>query len=138
MRLSPNGVFNDMGSDDFREQFLYAAKELDAFGLSYLHVMEGLGFGYHERGEAMTLAEFREVFKGSLMGNCGYELDAVEAAIREGHADVIAIGRPYIANPDLPERFRNGWPLAESDMATWYSSDLGAKGDADYPARPTS
>ncbi|MGB5984573.1 MAG: alkene reductase, partial [Desulfobacterales bacterium] len=60
VRISPNGVFNDMGGDDFRETYLYAAKQLDRLNLGYLHVMDGLAFGFHEQGEPMTLAEFRK------------------------------------------------------------------------------
>ena len=61
----------------------------------------------------MTLAEFRKVFHGPLMGNCGYTQETAEKAIAEGDADLISFGRPFISNPDLVERFRNGWPLAE-------------------------
>ena len=134
VRLSPNGVFNDMGSPDFRETFLHAARELDTFGLAYLHVMDGLAFGFHELGEPMTLEEFRAVFHGPLMGNCGYSEQTAEAAIARGAADLIAFGRPFIANPDLVERFRHGRPLApESDPATWYSGTHAAEGYTDYP-----
>lgn len=133
VRLSPNGVFNDMGSPDFRETFLYAAKELNAYGLGYLHVMDGLGFGFHELGEPMTLPEFREVFDGPLMGNCGYDAETAEAAIASGAADMIAIGRPFIGNPDLIDRLRNGWPLAESDQSSWYSGEHASEGYTDYP-----
>ena len=133
VRLSPNGVFNDMGSPDYREQFTHAASRLDAFGLAYLHVMDGLAFGFHKLGEPMTLAEFRAVFHGPLIGNCGYTQEKAEAAIAAGLADLVAFGRPYIANPDLVERFRNGWPLAkQADMSTWYSP-TGAKGYSDFP-----
>ncbi|MEL6430590.1 MAG: alkene reductase [Planctomycetota bacterium] len=132
VRLSPNGVFNDMGSPDFRETFLYAAKELDSFGLAYLHVLDGLAFGFHELGEPMTLSEIRAVYTGPLMGNCGYGAEDAERALADGHADLIAFGRPFISNPDLVERFRNGWPLAESDPATWYTH--GEEGYSDYPA----
>jgi N-ethylmaleimide reductase len=134
VRLSPNGVFNDMGSPDYRETFLYAASELDAFGLAYLHVMDGLGFGFHELGEPMTLEEFREVFHGPLMGNCGYTQETAEAAIARGAADLIAFGRPFIANPDLVERFRHGWSLADdADPSTWYAGGLAEHGYTDYP-----
>jgi N-ethylmaleimide reductase len=68
VRLSPNGIFNDMGSPDFRETFLYAAKQLNQYELAYLHVMDGLAFGFHELGPPMTLAEFREVFDGPRSG----------------------------------------------------------------------
>jgi 2,4-dienoyl-CoA reductase-like NADH-dependent reductase (Old Yellow Enzyme family) len=133
VRLSPNGVFNDMGSDDFRETFRYAAEQLDEYDLAYLHVMDGLAFGFHEKGDPMTLAEVRAYFRGPLMGNCGYDLEAAEAAVSSGAADMIAFGRPFIANPDLVERFRNGWPLApDTDMATWYGG--GREGYTDLPA----
>lgn len=135
VRLSPNGMFNDMGSKDFRETFLYAAKALDAYGLAYLHVMDGLAFGFHGLGEPMTLSEFREVFKGPLMGNCGYTQETAEAAIAAGHADMIAIGRPFLANPDLIERYRNGWPLAEGpDPSLWYAGSHAEEGYTDQPA----
>jgi N-ethylmaleimide reductase len=135
VRLAPNGAFNDMGSADYREQFLYVADQLNQFGLGYLHLMDGLAFGFHELGEPMTLAEFRGAYRGVLMGNCGYTQESAEAAVGNGHADLIAFGRPYISNPDLAERFANGWPLAaESDMASWYSCDLGAEGYTSFPA----
>ena len=133
VRLSPNGVFNDMGSPDGREQYLYAAGELDGFDLAYLHVMDGLAFGFHEQGDPMTLQDFRAVYHGSLMGNCGYEVETAEAAVAGGAADLIAFGRPYLSNPDLVERFANNWPLAPlADSSTWYTP-AGAEGYTDFP-----
>jgi N-ethylmaleimide reductase len=127
VRISPNGVFNDMGSPDYRETFLYVAKQLDQYGLAYLHVMDGLAFGFHQLGEPMTLNDFRAVFSGPLIGNCGYTQETAEAAIANGQADLIAFGRPDISNPDLVERFANGWPLSPpAEMPTWYTpSDSG-------------
>ena len=113
---------------DYHGQFSYAAKQLDGFGLAYLHVMDGLAFGSLELGEPMTLAEFREVFTSPLLGNCGYVLEAAEKAIADTEADMIAIGRPHLSSPDLVERFAAGAELnPESDMATWYSP-AGARG----------
>jgi N-ethylmaleimide reductase len=133
VRLAPNGAFNDMGSPDYRDQFGYTAKQLGKLGLAYLHVIDGLAFGFHELGEPMTLAEFRELVSTPLIGNCGYTLETAVAAVEEGRADAIAFGRPYISNPDLVERFANGWPLAEdAPMDVWYSFD--EKGFADWPA----
>jgi len=133
VRISPNGVFNDMGSPNYREQFLQVAAGLDRFGLVYLHVVDGLAFGFHGLGEPMTLAEFRQVFRGPLIGNCGYTQETAEAAIESGTADLVAFGRPYISNPDLVERFAHGWPLAKTaDMADWYAPS-GAKGYTDFP-----
>jgi len=132
VRLSPNGAFNDMGSPDFREQFTFVASQLDRFGLGYLHIMDGLAFGFHNLGEPMTLAEFRKVFHGPLIGNCGYTQEAAEKAIADGLADLIAFGRPFISNPDLVERFKHGWPVAPlAPMSDWYLP-TGAKGYTDY------
>ncbi|WP_182866619.1 alkene reductase [Rhodopirellula sp. JC639] len=132
VRIAPNGSFNDMGSPDYREQFTYVARRLDEHNLGYLHVMDGTGFGFHELGPAMTLADFREVYSGRLMGNVDYTRESAETAIADGDTDLIAFGRPYISNPDLVERFANGWPLAETaDMSLWYSD--GAHGYTDFP-----
>jgi N-ethylmaleimide reductase len=134
VHLAPNGSFNDMGSPDFREQFTYAAAQLDRFGLAYLHLVDGLAFGFHKLGEPMTLADFRSVFHGPLIGNCGYTKETAEQAIASGDTDLISFGRPYISNPDLVERFKHDWPLAETaPMADWYSP-TGAKGYTDFPA----
>jgi N-ethylmaleimide reductase len=132
VRLSPNGIFNDMGSEDFRETYLYVIKELNKLDLGYVHIMDGLAFGFHEKGEPMTLSEFREHYNGTIIGNCGYSKDDAEQRIVEGTADIAAIGRPYISNPDLVERWKNDWPLTPyEDMSLWYTS--GAEGYTDYP-----
>jgi N-ethylmaleimide reductase len=133
VRLSPNSPYNDMGSPDYREQFTFVAGQLNRFGLAYLHVLDGLAFGFHNLGEPMTLAEFRRVFHGPLIGNVGYTKETAEKAIAEGHADLISFGRPFISNPDLVERFRNGWSLAEpAPMSDW--SSPAEKGYTDFPA----
>lgn len=132
VHVAPNGNFNDMGSPDFRETFLHAASRLSQYELGYLHVMDGLAFGFHQLGPQMTLAEFRTVFAGPLIGNCGYTQETAAAAIRNHHADLISFGRPFISNPDLVERFGHGWPLNPlAEMSTWYSFD--AAGYTDYP-----
>lgn len=131
VRLSPNGVYNDMGSFDFRETFLYVAKQLNTYGLAYLHLLDGLGFGFHGQGEPMTLAEFRSVFEGPIIGNCGYDRDTASEAIKKGDADLIAFGRAFISNPDLVERFANNWALnPPADIKVWYSS--GEEGYTDF------
>jgi len=138
VRISPNGVFNDMGSEDFRKTYLYVAKELSKLNLGYLHIMDGLAFGFHEKGDPMTLAEFRTVYKGMIMGNCGYSKETAEERIVKKEADLVAFGRPFITNPDLPERFENNWPLNPcEDMSLWYTP--GTEGYTDYDRfKPTS
>ena len=131
VRLSPNGNYNDMGAPDFREQFLYVAQQLNG-QLGYLHVVDGLAFGFHEMGEPVTLDEIRAVYKGHLIGNCGYTRQTAEVAIGSGLADLIAFGRPYITNPDLVERFENEWPLAPDAPVTVWSAS-GSDGYTDFP-----
>jgi N-ethylmaleimide reductase len=132
VRLSPNGNFNDMGAPDFRGTFTYAATQLNTYGLAFLHVMDGLAFGFHEQGQPMTLPEFRAVFSGPLMGNCGYTQETAEAAIASGHADLIAFGRPYLSNPDLVERFTHGWELnPPAELKDWSAPT--AQGYTDFP-----
>ena len=131
VRLSPNGVFNDMGSPDFREIFLYTIKELNKLKLGYVHIMDGLAFGFHEQGEPMTLAEFREHYDGVIIGNCGYSKEDAEERVSSGAADIACIGRPFISNPDLVERWQNGWSLNPfDDMSLWYTP--GPEGYTDY------
>ena len=132
VRLSPNGNYNDMGSQDFRETFTYVIEQLNQYQLAYLHVLDGLGFGFHELGEPMTIAELRKIYDGTLMGNCGYDKESAEKAIASGDADLIAFGRPIISNPDLVARFANGWELnADPKPAIWYSFE--AEGYTDFP-----
>jgi N-ethylmaleimide reductase len=79
----------------------------------------------------MTLSEFRAEYDGIVMGNCGYTKETAEERLKAGHADLTAFGRPFITNPDLPERMKNDWPLAPfDDMSLWYTP--GAKGYTDY------
>jgi len=132
VHLSPNGNFNDMGSPDFRETFLFVAEQLNRYALAYLHVVDGLEFGFHGLGPPLTLAEFRKVWQGTLMGNCGYTKQKAESAIRNRFADLISFGRPYLSNPDLVERFAHDWPLnPPATREVWYSFD--EKGYTDFP-----
>ena len=137
IRLSPNGSFNGMGSDDFRESFLYYAERIKGYNLGYLHIMIGLGFGFHEKGEPMTMKEFRDVYPGVLMANVGYTAESAEKEIADGDTDLVSFGRPYIVNPDLVERLTIGAKLEEKhDHNTYYSSygnRPGAKGYTDFP-----
>ncbi|MEL6496524.1 MAG: alkene reductase [Cyanobacteria bacterium J06623_7] len=132
VRLSPNGSFNDMGSSDYRETFTYITQQLNSCGLAYLHLLDGLAFGFHELGEPMTISEFRKIYDGVLIANCGYDRHDGEKAISEGNADLVAFGRPYISNPDLVERFANNWELnLDAKIDVWYSP--GAEGYTDFP-----
>jgi 2,4-dienoyl-CoA reductase-like NADH-dependent reductase (Old Yellow Enzyme family) len=114
VRLSPNGAFNNMGSADNLETFTYVIKQLDTLSLMYLHVLDGLAFGFHNKCEVFRASRVRALFHGPLIGNCGYSKDGAEAVINAGALDAVAFGRPFLANPDLVERFRKSYPLADT------------------------
>ncbi len=117
----------------FHELFTYAIEQLEGAGIGFLHIMDGLGFGFHELSEPMTVEAVRPMFSGILIGNVGYTQASAEEKITAGQADLIAFGRPCIANPSLVERFLNGGPLApEADMTSWLSHD--EVGCIDWPA----
>ncbi|NJO42480.1 MAG: alkene reductase [Cyanobacteria bacterium CRU_2_1] len=136
VRLSPNSTYNDMGSPDFRETFLYVAQQLNQYGLGYLALIDGLEFnGFHQLGEPMGTAEFRDVFTGAIIANGDYTQETATAAIKAGNADLIGFGRPIISNPDLVERFANGWALNPlADPSVWFSFDK--EGYTDFPTYP--
>jgi N-ethylmaleimide reductase len=132
VKFSPNSAINDMGSPSYREDFLYIAGQLNAYGLAYLHSVEGVAYGFHELGRPMMIGEFRDVFAGVLVGNCGYTQEQAETALSSKVADLIAFGRDFISTPDLVERFTNGWPLnPPAEVGVWYS--FGPEGYIDFP-----
>lgn len=122
-----------MGSPDFRETFLYVPQRLNEYGLSYLSLIDGLEFnGFHALGEPMVLAEFRNVFTGAIIANGGYTQETATAAIASGNTDLVSFGRPIMSNPNLVERFTNGWTLnPPADPSVWFSSDK--VGYTDFP-----
>ncbi|HEX4963182.1 MAG TPA: alkene reductase [Thermoanaerobaculia bacterium] len=133
VRLSPTGTFNTMSDSDPVATFSHAAQALDRFGLAYLHVVEPVSGPMATPGAPEVAPAIRQVFHGPLILNGGYDLATADAAIAAGQADLISFGQPFLANPDLPERFAEGAPLNAPDYATFYMG--GEKGYTDYPAR---
>lgn len=132
-RLSPNGAFGDMGSEDNFETFVYVAKEMNTYNLAYMHVMDGLGFGFHAKDKIVTCADLRKVYDGIIMANVGLTKEVAEGMVRSGAVDLVCFGRLYISNPDLPERFANNWPLADpAPYETWWGHTA-EKGYTDWP-----
>lgn len=129
LRISPLNSYNGMSDSDPVGLTAWLAKELDKFGLAYLHVMRG-DFYSKQQGDVMTPA--REAFKGVLIGNMGYRADEADAAIRDGKVDAVAFGAAFLANPDFPARIKAGAPLNAPKAATFYTP--GAEGYTDYPA----
>jgi N-ethylmaleimide reductase len=135
-RISPNGAFGGMGSEDNPEMFEYVASEMNKYGLAYMHVMDGLGFGFHGKSKPVTCAQLRKYFDGIIMCNVGLTKEVAEGMIRSGAADMACFGRLYISNPDLPERFANNWPVVEpAPYDSWWGA-TGAKGYTDWPTYP--
>lgn len=130
VRLSPVNPFNDMHDSDPQALFNYVAGQLNQFGLAYLHAVEG---GIHGGGEAepFDFETFRKQFKGAYIANLAYDKARGNAAIASGHADAVAYGVPFIANPDLVQRFRVDAPLNEADASSFYGGS--EKGYIDYP-----
>jgi N-ethylmaleimide reductase len=112
VRFSPNAMFSGMGSDDNDQIFPYAAKELNKYGLAYIHLMDGIWRGFHQKCRRVTLHDIKKNFdNGAVIGNVEYTRELAEGVIRSGAADAVAFGRPFLSNPDLVERFQNNWPL---------------------------
>lgn len=134
-RVGPNMTLHGMRDSTPVETFTYLASELDRMGLAYLHVTEGVaGPDAPPPGAERIAPHLRKVFSRSFVLNGGYDAELGEAAIERGEADLIAYGEPFLANPDLPERFRRGAHLNTPDPATFYQpGEDDAVGYTDYP-----
>lgn len=133
IRLSPNGDTQGTDDSDPEAVFLPAAKVLDELDIGFLELRELAPDGTYGASDVPKLSpKIREVFKGPLVLNQDYSLEAGQRDLDSGVADAIAWGRPYIANPDLVERFRQGAPLNPPNPKTFYSK--GPEGYTDYPA----
>ena len=128
-RVSPTGSFNAMSDDDPAETFAALARGLSDRDLAYLHVVEA--FRGSERDDGV-LGPIREAFDGIYVANGGYTAEAARARIEAGAADAVTFGELFIANPDLPERFRRNADLNEPDRSTYYGGD--EHGYTDYPS----
>jgi N-ethylmaleimide reductase len=132
IRLSPFGVYNDMPLYDAMEaDYTFLAQQLDARRLAYIHLVDLSSMGLPPVPDAMK-ATFRKQFKGTLILSGGYDAERAESDLAARKCDLIAVGRPFLANPDLVDRWRTGAPLNAPDMATFYTP--GPKGYTDYPA----
>ncbi|VVE63562.1 NADH:flavin oxidoreductase [Pandoraea anapnoica] len=131
IRLSPISPANDCGDSNPEPVFTYAVEQLNRFGLVYLHVVEGATGGPREVEGGFDLQKLRRLFKGTFMANNGYDLALALKARKENLADLIAFGKPFIANPDLVERLKRGGPFNALNRDTLYGGD--ARGYVDYP-----
>jgi N-ethylmaleimide reductase len=131
IRLSPHGVVNSTGTfEGVDEQYLALVKQLSGLGLMYVHVLDHSAMGAPPV-PAKLKADLRTAFDGPFILAGGQDKASAQQALSDGRADLIAIGRPFIANPDLVERWRQDAPLNAPVPDTFYTP--GAKGYTDYP-----
>jgi N-ethylmaleimide reductase len=130
IRISPVSPANGISCSDPQAQYDYIVDQLDALGIAYIHVVEGATGGPRDVAP-FDYGSLRRRFTKTYIANNGYDLDLATSQLNDGKADLIAFGRPFIANPDLVERLQSGAPLAEINPATLYGG--GAAGYTDYP-----
>lgn len=127
LRISPGGKFNDMQGLDDDETYLHLVKELQPIGIAYLHVLRRRSTPLH--------IQLHDAWGTAFMLNTGYfgssELEDLNAIVEAGEADLISVGRYFISNPDLVNRWKSGVPLAPWNEETFYVG--GEKGLIDYP-----
>ena len=128
VRLTPENSFNSMSDSAPQTHFNYFVRELSQRGLAYVHFLEG---DIVSNSPSVDYGALRSSFSGCYIANKGYDLDAAKKAVAEGAADLVAFGVPFLANPDLVRRFRDGLPLNPVYPATFYGG--GEQGYIDYP-----
>jgi len=126
-RISPNNAYNSMSDSNPVATFSALTEELSSRGLLYLHVVDPAADGAKRVSRVL-----RPKFDGTYIVNGGFDRAAAEAAIAAGETDLVAFGVPFLANPDLPARYRTGRALNAPDGATFYAGE--EKGFVDYPA----
>jgi len=136
LRLSPYGIASDMPHyPEIDDTYKYLAEKLNRLGLLYIHLVDHSAMGAPEVPLEIKKA-IRKRFENTLILSGGYTMERAESELESGLANLIAFGKPFINNPDLVERFANGWLLSKDlDMNTFYSP--GEKGYTDYPLHST-
>ena len=131
-RISPHFQGYSMSDSNPHETFSYFAAELNDLKLGYLHMIERVAGPMLIPPEARFASTIREIFKGTFILNGGYDAEKGNEAIQKNEADLIAYGSLFLANPDLPERFKRSASLNMPDITTFYAGE--ERGYIDYPA----
>jgi N-ethylmaleimide reductase len=134
IRLSPNSTYNSMFDSNPEATFGYVADRLNRYALAYLHVIEPRVKGIETISQGqppVASALLRKIYRGNIIAAGGFDPESAEAIIEKGDADMVAFGRYFISNPDLPRRIQRGLPLNIYDRQTFYNND--ARGYTDYP-----
>jgi N-ethylmaleimide reductase len=132
VRLSPTNPYNDIADSNPAATFSTAVGELNRLGIAYLHIVEPGPGDPVAAGEMPDIRFFRNIWRGPLIANKGYDFERANAVLRDGNADLVSFAALYLANPDLDQRFRRGGPFNPPDRKTFYGG--AAKGYTDYPA----
>lgn len=141
VRLSPGSSYGTMSDSDPHTTFYYVVRRLEAYGLGYLHIVEPRVRGNDDveasaSASMLSTQHLRRIYRGTIVAAGGFTGDSARRIIEDGDADLVAFGRSFIANPDLPERLRIGTPLSPYNRATFYGGD--ARGYTDYPFLETA
>jgi len=134
VRIAPAGTWNHMRDSNPTALFTYVARQLNRFGLAYLHIIEPRVKGnvtINEGQGPIAAEQLRKVFMGKIVAAGGFQPDTAETAVATGVADAVAFGRHFVANPDLPLRIREGIALTSYQRDTFYTFD--SVGYNDYP-----
>src|SRR3979490_2212412 len=131
IRISPVTPANDVSDSNPQPLFDHIVEGLDALKLVYINVIEGATGGPRDIAP-FDYGSLRKRFKQGYIANNGYDFELATKVLAANEADLIAFGKPFLANPDLVERLKRGAPLNAPDKATFYGG--GAKGYTDYPA----
>jgi N-ethylmaleimide reductase len=132
IRLAPSNVFNGVLDSDSPAIYGYLIKALDQLDLAYLSIMNTTLKTHDNPNFIYDVTAFcRDIFRGILITNTGFTKDTANDVLANNSADLVAFGVPYIANPDLVERFTNDIPLATAEKISFYGG--GAEGYIDYP-----
>ena len=133
VRISPFNDLKDMQDDDPLMTFSYIISLLQELGVGYLHLAEADWDNAPEYSDNFR-ALVRQLYKGTIICAGGYDSKKTEHVLMNHYADLIGFGRAFIANPDLPERMKQGYPINTFDAETLFSSDK--TGYTDYPVYP--
>jgi len=128
VKFSPQIAFNDIEENDAGDVYPYIFNRLSEKQLAYVHVADGTGLGWHAR--------LRPLYNGLYFANAGFTYESGTELLARNGADAVAFATKFLANPDLPERFRRGAPLNQPERSTFYSR--GEKGYTDYPTLQTT
>ena len=131
LRVSPTSERKGMGDENPAALTQAIGRLAQQYGLAYIHLIEPIASGFMEKPDYPVMDKLREVFSGTIIQNGSFDAETAAAYIAEGKADAISFGRPYIANPDLVTRFREGHPLAPANFDYAYVGE--EKGYTDYP-----